>query len=106
MEEDMKDKWRYVFMPQWAIDNIAVPYNPEDDIIRRLDGEEEEPLHPFDGYEILNKLSAKEKKVVEAILYDGMTFEATGKALRLSKQRIHQIYTAALLKLKGEIDNG
>lgn len=102
----MKDKWRYVFMPQWAIDNIAVPYNPEDDIIRRLDGEEEEPLHPFDGYEILNKLSVKEAKVVEAILYDGMTFEATGKALRLSKQRIHQIYTGALLKLKEEIENG
>jgi len=106
MEEDMKDKWRYVFMPQWAIDNIGVSYNPEDEIIRVLDGEEEEPSASFDAYEILNKLSAKEKKIVEAILYDGMTFEATGKALRLSKQRIHQIYTIALQKLKGEIDNG
>jgi DNA-directed RNA polymerase sigma subunit (sigma70/sigma32) len=107
MEEiKMKDKWRYTYLPQWAIDNIGVPYNPEDDIINRLDGEKEEPLIPFDGYEILKKLSAKEAKIVERILYDGMTFEATGKAMRLSKQRIHQIYTSALLKLKGEIENG
>jgi DNA-directed RNA polymerase sigma subunit (sigma70/sigma32) len=105
MEEDMKDKWRYTYLPEWALDNLSVPHNPEDSYIDALDGTTEKE-YPFDGYEILSKLSAKEAKVVESILYDGLTFEATGKAMRLSKQRIHQIYTGALTKLKGELTNG
>lgn len=105
MEDEMKDKWRYTYLPEWALDNLSQPYNPEDSYISKLDGEEESSV-PFDGYEILNKLSVKEAKVVESILYDGLTFEATGKAMRLSKQRIHQIYTGALAKLKGELTNG
>jgi DNA-directed RNA polymerase specialized sigma subunit len=46
----------------------------------------------------------KEAKIVESILYDGATFEATGKVMGLSKQRVHQIYKGALLKLKEEIN--
>lgn len=104
MEDEMKDKWRYTYLPEWALDNLATPYNPEDQIIDELDGTPEKD-YPFDGYEILSKLTAKEAKVVESILYDGLTFEATGKRMRLSKQRIHQIYTGALKKLKGELEN-
>lgn len=104
MEENMKDKWRYTYLPEWALDNLATPYNPEDAMIDSLDGTPEKD-YPFDGYEILSKLTAKEAKVVESILYDGLTFEATGKAMRLSKQRIHQIYTGALKKLKGELEH-
>jgi hypothetical protein len=103
MEEDMKDKWRYTYLPEWALDNLSTPESPEDKIIDALDGTSEKEA-PFDGYEILSVLTAKEAKVVESILYDGLTFEATGKAMRLSKQRIHQIYTGALKKLKGEIE--
>jgi len=99
----MKDKWRYTYLPEWALDNLSTPESPEDKIIDALDGTSEKEA-PFDGYEILSKLTAKEAKVVESILYDGLTFEATGKAMRLSKQRIHQIYTGALKKLKGEIE--
>lgn len=100
----MKDKWRYTYLPEWALDNIASPLSPEDELISKIDGEEEKGYN-FSAYEVLAHLSPKESKVVESILFDGMTFEATGKAMRLSKQRIHQIYTGALTKLKGELTN-
>lgn len=100
----MKDKWRYTYLPEWALDNMAHPSSPEDEMINRIDGSSEKD-YGFDGYEILSKLTVKEAKVVEAILYDGLTFEKTGKLMKLSKQRIHQIYTGALKKLKGELEN-
>jgi DNA-directed RNA polymerase sigma subunit (sigma70/sigma32) len=101
-DTDMKDKWRYVYLPDYIIDSL-ISTNPEDEMIRRLDGEEEEEAD-FSAYEILNNLSAKERRVVESICYDGKTFEATGAEMNLSKQRIHQIYTIALEKLKGVIN--
>jgi len=104
-DTDMKDKWRYVYLPDYMMDSL-ISTNPEDELIKRLDGEEEVEEPNFSAYEILNNLSAKEAKVVESICYDGKTFEATGKAMNLSKQRIHQIYTIALAKLKGELTNG
>jgi len=102
-DTDMRDKWRYVYLPDYIIDSL-ISTNPEDEIIRRLDGEEEEEEPYFSAYEILNNLSAKERRVVESICYDGKTFEATGAEMNLSKQRIHQIYTIALEKLKGVIN--
>ena len=97
--DEMKDKWRYVSLPDWMLDNIMEPENPEDKMIAAIDGEVEES-ESFNAYGILGNLSAKESMVVQSICYDGMTFEATGKAMKLSKQRIHQIYTGALKKLK------
>lgn len=103
-DTDMKDRWRYVYLPDYIMDSL-LSNNPEDEIIRGLDGEEEEDESYFSAYEILNNLSAKEARVVESICYDGKTFEATGNEMNLSKQRIHQIYTAALEKLKGVLLN-
>jgi DNA-directed RNA polymerase sigma subunit (sigma70/sigma32) len=97
-----KDKWRYIYLPDYIIDSL-VSTSPEDDIIRVLDGEEEEE-ESFSAYEILKCLGAKEASVVEKILYDGETFEATGVSMGLSKQRVHQIYKGALQKLKGEVN--
>jgi DNA-directed RNA polymerase specialized sigma subunit len=99
----MKD-WRYTYLPDYLMDTLIVT-NPEDDIIRILDGEEEEEEPNFSAYDILKCLVGKEAKIVESILYDGATFEATGKVMGLSKQRVHQIYKGALLKLKEEIKN-
>jgi len=97
--DEMRDRWRYVSLPDWMIDNIMDPDSPEDAMIAKIDGEEEdEPA--FNAYAILANLTAKESIVVQAICYDGATFDATGKAMKLSKQRVHQIYTGALKKLK------
>jgi DNA-directed RNA polymerase sigma subunit (sigma70/sigma32) len=49
-------------------------------------------------------LGKKEARIVESILYDGDTFEATGISMGLSKQRVHQIYKAAIEKLRGEVN--
>lgn len=106
MDDNMKDKWRYTYMPDFLMDSLDRSENPEDKIIASIDGEEEEEPHNFDAYEVLKKLPIKEAKIVESILYDGKTFEATGKVMGLSKQRVHQIYKGALLKLKEEIENG
>lgn len=105
MDNEMKDKWRYTYLPDYLMDSLEST-SPEDEIIRRLDGEEDESDASFSAYEILNVLQPKEAKIVEKILYDGATFEATGKVMGLSKQRVHQIYKGALLKLKGELENG
>lgn len=96
-----KDKWRYVYLPDYMIDSL-MSTSPEDDIIRRLDGEEEEEEESFSAYDILKCLGKKEASVVEKILYDGETFEATGVSMGLSKQRVHQIYKGAIEKLRGE----
>ena len=98
-----KDKWRYIYLPDYIIDTL-VSTSPEDDIIRGLDGECEVEEAAFSAYEILHCLGAKEARIVEKILYDGETFEATGVSMGLSKQRVHQIYKGALQKLKGEIN--
>lgn len=103
-DADMKDRWRYVYLPDYIMDSL-LSNNPEDQIIRGLDGEEEEEEPYFSAYEILNNLSAKEARVVESICYDGKTFEATGAEMNLSKQRVHQIYKTSLEKLKGVILN-
>lgn len=99
----MKDKWRYVYLPDYMIDTL-MSTSPEDDIIRRLDGEEEEEEDGFSAYEVLKVLGKKEARIVESILYDGDTFEATGISMGLSKQRVHQIYKAAIEKLRGEVN--
>lgn len=99
----MKDKWRYVYLPDYMIDTL-MSTSPEDDIIRGLDGEEEEEEETFSAYEVLKVLGKKEARIVESILYDGDTFEATGISMGLSKQRVHQIYKGALLKLKEVIN--
>jgi DNA-directed RNA polymerase sigma subunit (sigma70/sigma32) len=98
----MKDKWRYVYLPDYMIDGL-ISTSPEDDIIRRLDGEEEGSEPSFSAYDILKILQRKEAEIVESILYDGETFEATGISMGLSKQRVHQIYKATIEKLKGVI---
>jgi DNA-directed RNA polymerase sigma subunit (sigma70/sigma32) len=98
----MKD-WRYTYLPDYLMDTLVVT-NPEDAIISRLDGEEEGSEPSFSAYDILKILQRKEAEIVESILYDGETFEATGKVMGLSKQRVHQIYKGALLKLKEVID--
>lgn len=99
----MKDKWRYVYLPDYMIDTL-MSTSPEDDIIRGLDGEEEEEEETFSAYEVLKVLGKKEARIVESILYDGDTFEATGISMGLSKQRVHQIYKAAIEKLRGEVN--
>jgi DNA-directed RNA polymerase specialized sigma subunit len=99
----MKDKWRYVYLPDYMIDTL-MSTSPEDDIIRGLDGEEEEEEESFSAYEVLKVLGKREARIVESILYDGDTFEATGISMGLSKQRVHQIYKAAIEKLRGEVN--
>lgn len=99
----MKDKWRYIYFPEWALDEMIPKLNEEEIIISRLDGEEEDEME-MDAYALLSTLSKKEADVVEKILFDGKTFHATGIEMGLSKQRIHQIYKSALIKLKGVID--
>jgi hypothetical protein len=35
--DEMKDKWRYVSLPDWMLDNIMDPENPEDAMIAKID---------------------------------------------------------------------
>ena len=100
----MRDKWRYIYFPEWALDDLVHTACEEDKIINALDGNDnDEEEFDFDAYDILGKLSDKEARVIDSILYSGKTFAATGKEMGLSKQRIHQLYKMALTKLKGEI---
>lgn len=105
-EDKQPDDWRYVRTPAWLFDKRqeqADGYScVEDEMIAHLDGvEEKEDL--FDGYEILSTLSEKEAKVVEMILYDGLTFREVGEKMGYCKQNIHRLYRQALVKLKGTI---
>ena len=99
----MKDKWRYVFLPDWALEEMMCNEGEEEAMIDRLDGTVEEE-EEFDAYSILSSLSDKEAKIVQCILYDGKTFAATGIEMSLSKQRVHQIFKGALAKLKGVLN--
>jgi RNA polymerase sigma factor (sigma-70 family) len=101
----MKKCWRYVYVTEWQLDSMSEGSNPEDDIISRLDGEEKEDTPDRDLSQMMSSLSPKEKEIVQGILFDGKTFAKVGAEVSLSKQRVHQIYKAALFKIK-EDENG
>jgi RNA polymerase sigma factor (sigma-70 family) len=101
----MKKCWRYVYVTEWQLDSMSEDINPEDAIISVLDGEEKEDTPDRDLSQMLSSLNKKEKDIVQGILFDGKTFAKVGEEVSLSKQRVHQIYKAALLKIK-EDENG
>lgn len=100
-EDKMKGSWRYVSTPEWLFDKKQEldSDNEEDKMIARLDGEvEQEDL--FNAYDVLKSLTPKEAKIVELVLYDGLTFREVGEQMGCCKQNVHWLYNRALAKLK------
>lgn len=98
------NNWRYVSYNQTAIDSIH-NYNPEEDIISKLDREKEEEnnitfsFHALleDGNKLLTK---KQKLVLFKRIAEGKTFAQIGKECRTTRQNCFEIYNKALLRLK------
>lgn len=50
--------------------------------------------------EALKKLTRREESVIRMMYYDNLTLEATGKLIGLSKERVRQIETKAIMKMR------
>ena len=96
----MSNDWRYINYADWALDELLHTEYDEDKLIDILDGCSEEPPPTFNAYEVLDCLNEKEALIVELILFEGRTYISVGRQVGLSKQRVHQIYTIALDKIK------
>ena len=98
----MKDDWRLLPIPDYKMDEMH-SYDPENDIISRLDGDvgEEE-----DGYldlifsEDSSILTPGQKVVLWHRLIDGMTYDQIGKIIGTSRQNVYEMYNKALKNLK------
>ena len=96
--------WRYVSYNQTSLDTIH-NYNPEDEIIDRIDGrKEEEQSINFSFHALLedgNKLlTRKQKLVLYKRIVEGKTFAQIGKECKTTRQNCFEIYNKALSRLK------
>lgn len=110
--KDLADKkldvsdWRYSPVPIWVLDK-HLSYDPEDKLISIIDGDkEEEAVCSFTYHTALEKyLNTREARIVDMKIGDGMSFSEIGNDYGISKQRVHQIYSAAIKKLRGSLEN-
>ena len=84
----------------WKLDELTHPTSPEEDWIDGIESTVDE-YEDFNAHDILTKVLTKtESDVVEMILFDGLTFREAGLKIKRCKQRVWQIYKAALEKIK------
>lgn len=77
---------------------IKATFGIDMDIIINLSDDELEEIQNI----INNVLSPKEKEIIHMLFYDRLTPEEAGKALRVTRERIRQVKTKAIIKLKRE----
>ena len=96
----MKDKWRYIVSDNIdrIIDTVS-SYNPEDEIIERLDGVIL-PEDNVDLHSLLEDMPPKYKTILWDYFFEGKTLLALGKERNVTKQYMHQELKKALSILK------
>jgi DNA-directed RNA polymerase sigma subunit (sigma70/sigma32) len=96
----MKDKWRYIVSDNIdrIIDTVS-SYNPEDEIIERLDGVIL-PEDNVDLHSLLEDMPPKYKTILWDYFFEGKTLLALGKERGVTKQYMHQELRKALSILK------
>jgi DNA-directed RNA polymerase sigma subunit (sigma70/sigma32) len=96
----MKDKWRYIVSDNIdrIIDTVS-SYNPEDEIIERLDGVIL-PEDNVDLHSLLEDMPPKYKTIIWDYFFEGKTLLALGKERGVTKQYMHQELRKALSILK------
>lgn len=101
-EEELSDQWRYrgVGRDTWKLDN-HLWYDPEDDIIDRIDGrEEEEYISPVNGLELLEVLPENLKDITYRYYWLGETQSNIGKSYGVKRSWICQLLSKARKCLK------
>ena len=94
----MSGNWRYKSTSEWQFDKMQ-DHETEGYLIDDIEGTEC-PEDRFDAYEVLKTLSDVEASIVEAHLFNGITFREIGENMNYSRQNIFRIYKIALQKLK------
>lgn len=96
----MKDKWRYIVSDNIdrIIDTVS-SYNPENEIIEKLDG-----VIPFENgidiHTLLEDMPPKYKTIIWDYFFEGKTLLSLGKERGVTKQYMHQELKKALSILK------
>ena len=109
-ETRLKDDWRYlnVGTDTYKIDN-SLNYNPEDDYIAMLDGEEEPNLSPWErtelppAIELIECLDERKKQIVFLYYWEGKSFSKIGRLMGFTKQRAHQLFGEAIEEIKENV---
>jgi DNA-directed RNA polymerase sigma subunit (sigma70/sigma32) len=96
----MKDKWRYIVSDNIdrIIDTVS-SYNPEDEIIEKIDGVIL-PEDNVDLHSLLEDMPPKYKTILWDYFFEGKTLLALGKERGVTKQYMHQELRKALSILK------
>ena len=96
--------WRHIpFIPE-MIDQIHW-HDPEEDIIKALDGELMDEPYSFDAHEVISEnLSGIHKTVFELRIIDELTFQQIGDHLGSSRQWAHEVYNQAVEIMKKKVN--
>ena len=97
-----RSAWRYCSVGNntWKLDNIF-NHNPEDDMIARIDGEdEEEPVCPTNGLELLKILPPRLEHIMYLYYWEGLSQRAIGAVYGIKRARACQLMKKAKELLK------
>lgn len=98
----MKDDWRLLPIPDYKMDEMN-SFNPENDIISKLDGEPDEEENGYMDLifsEESGILTPGQKVVLWHRVIDRMTYDQIGKLIGTSRQNVYEIYNKALKNLR------
>jgi RNA polymerase sigma factor (sigma-70 family) len=91
--------WRYVPHTDGLLDRLTL-YNPEDDIIDRIDGVQEDKQYTEELHKAIELLPEIEKETIWKHIFEGKSFSTIGEERLMSKQAVHQVYQKSIKKLK------
>ena len=100
--DKLADDWRYknVGYDNYIID-VNLNYNPEEDIIAKLDGTHEEDQDPFElMHQCIEKLPKRMRNIVWLYYFEGLTLKEIGKKYKFTKQNAHLELNKAKRELK------
>lgn len=98
--------WRYVTLPDYKMEELTMIESPEDEMIARIDGEEEvdspdlEERFTWIFTSDDSPLTKKQKIVIWYRLFESKTFSQIGKMLGTSRQNAFEMYHKGIKSIK------
>lgn len=102
----LKDSWRYnnIGYSDFIIET-HLSYDPEDDIIAKIDRERadiphEEPPEEVRLHELMDRLPKKFREIIWEHYFEGLTFREIGEKRGYSKQNAHELLNKGIVMLR------
>lgn len=98
--------WRYVTLPDYRLEELTMIESPEDAMIAKIDGEEEEEAPDLEERFVAlftsddSPLTKKQKIVIWYRLFESKTFSQIGAMLGTSRQNAFEMYHKGIKSIK------